>query len=97
MRITVIPRRQDTEQAPPFIRPHDNPAPLDVLRDCDLYKIAEKLYNRVRPSDAEARYIKRRIRSQHMSPHALLFRGWWIDFTAITRAPEQQINIFTNL
>lgn len=70
---------------------------IDTLSARELDRIAEKLYNRVRPSDAEARYIKRRIKSQHMNPHALLFRGWWIDFTAITRTPEKQLNIFTNL
>ena len=97
MKVTVIAQIKDTQQAPPFIRPHENPAPLDVLKPCDPYKIAENLYNRVRPSDAETRYIRRLIKSQHMNPHALLLRGWWIDFTAITRAPGQQLNIFTNI
>jgi len=69
----------------------DNAPALETLKETYIYRIADKLARRVRPTREEVNYIRREVKRQNVSPTGLLLRGWLFDFTVITAQRDTQL------
>lgn len=71
--------------------------PLDELKETAIYQLCAQVWQGVRPSAANERYLRRTI-AQQQRGNGILLRGWWFDFSPLMNAQQgAQMNLFTNI
>ena len=74
----------------------DNVPALESLKATDIYRLCWQVWQGVRPSARDERYLRREIARQGQG-NGILFRGWLFDFSPLLNAQlGAQMDLFTN-